>query len=142
VHPSLPHLVVSAVVVDGEARHLLLVRDAPAARWHLVTGHVVGGESLAEAARREVRERTGLTRFSVVEPHLAVQQDLLECHGVEARHIDHVFAAVVSAAEPVVEGLLDEAGLVGWFHAHHLPDPLAPGVRLHLAGTTRLVAEL
>ncbi len=41
---------------------LLLIRD-PYDKWGLPTGHVEGGESSLDAALREVREETGLTRL-------------------------------------------------------------------------------
>ncbi len=44
--------------IDG-VRHALLIRD-PYKRWGLPKGHVEDGESLPEAALREVREETGL----------------------------------------------------------------------------------
>jgi ADP-ribose pyrophosphatase YjhB (NUDIX family) len=131
--------VASAVVVDRGARHVLLRRLEAHGRWQLVGGHVAGGETLSEAARREVREQAGLTRLRVIEPHVALQQDLVECRGVQARHVDHVFAVVVDPTEPVTEGFLDEDQRVGWFPVSELPEPLAPGVRLHLSGTRRLL---
>ncbi len=137
MRPTLPHLVASAVVVDPEGRHVLLVRDPARARWQLVSGHLEGGEPLSEAARREVREQTGLTRFRVVEPHVAVQQDLLRCGDVEALHVDHVFAIVLDPAERVAEGPLDPGGQAAWFRVRHLPDALAPGVRLLVTAALR-----
>lgn len=40
--------------------HALLIRD-PYGNWSLPKGHIEGGESLREAAAREVEEETGLT---------------------------------------------------------------------------------
>jgi len=139
VRATLPHLVVSAVVLDPDARHVLLVRDGRHARWRLVGGHVDGGEPLSEAVRREVRDQTGLSRFRVIEPHLAVQQDLLPCGEVEALHVDHVFTVVTDPAEAVVEGPLDDSGQAAWHHVRALPDAVSPGVRLHLGSALRAV---
>lgn len=50
---------VSALVRDGDGR-LLLVRNVGNEQWGTVGGMVEPGESPAEAARREVREETGL----------------------------------------------------------------------------------
>ena len=47
--------------MDGSV-HLLLIRD-PYGKWGLPKGHVENGESSCEAALREVREETGLTRL-------------------------------------------------------------------------------
>ena len=94
VRPRLPHVLAAAVVLDATGRHVLLARDQDRPRWVLVAGHVEGGEQLAEAARRQVVEQAGITRFRVHEPHLALQQDLVECReGGEGqvRHIEHVF---------------------------------------------------
>ena len=46
----------------NETVHLLLIRD-PYGKWGLPKGHVENGESSREAALREVREETGLTRL-------------------------------------------------------------------------------
>ena len=45
-----------------ESVHLLLIRDSYG-KWGLPKGHVENGESSREAALREVREETGLTRL-------------------------------------------------------------------------------
>jgi 8-oxo-dGTP pyrophosphatase MutT (NUDIX family) len=47
--------------MDGNV-HLLLIRD-PYGKWGFPKGHVENGESSLEAALREVREETGLTRL-------------------------------------------------------------------------------
>jgi ADP-ribose pyrophosphatase YjhB (NUDIX family) len=135
----LPHLLASAVVLDAGGTHTLLVRVGEYGRWGLLGGHVEGGEPLAEAARREVRADGGISQFRVLEPHLAVQQDLLDCGHGETRHVDHLFAVVVDPAEPV--DVLSSAGSaevrMGWFAMTDLPEPLAPGVRMHLRSGLR-----
>ncbi len=124
-------------MLDATGRHVLLVRDRERPRWTLVSGHVEGGEQLAEAARRQVREQTGLTRFRVDEPHLALQQDLVECEDGQVRHIEHVFAVVLDPAEPVHSGPRDRDGQSAWFGIRELPADLAPGVALHLGAAVR-----
>lgn len=49
--------------------HALLIRDGHG-KWSLPKGHIEGGESLREAAAREVEEETGLTP-EVVGPKIA-----------------------------------------------------------------------
>ncbi len=59
---SRPTLGVGAVVLAGDAV-LVVRRAAPprAGHWSLPGGKVVAGESLREAARREIHEETGLS---------------------------------------------------------------------------------
>lgn len=52
---------VTAIVLDAEASHLLLVRRADTGEWTPVTGIIDPGEQPARAAVREVAEETGLT---------------------------------------------------------------------------------
>ncbi len=139
MRPRLPHLLAAAVVVDAPGRRVLLVRDPDRPRWTLPSGHVEGGEQLAEAARRQVREQTGLTRFRVCEPHLALQQDLVDCDGAQVRHVEHVFAVLCDPAEPVHDGPLDRDGRAAWFGIRELPADLAPGVPLHVGSALRTV---
>lgn len=58
-----PEIAVGAILTDAEGRVLLIQRGhAPAAgRWTLPGGRVEGGETLAEALRRELLAETGLT---------------------------------------------------------------------------------
>jgi ADP-ribose pyrophosphatase YjhB (NUDIX family) len=107
-----------------------------------VTGHVEGGEQLAEAARRQVVEQAGMSRFRVHEPHLALQQDLVECGEGQVRHVDHVFLVVLDPVEPVHDGPQDREGATGWFGVRDLPADVAPGVALHVGSATRLFDEL
>jgi len=60
-YPSYAVAAVAAVLVDGD-RILLVKRGHPpaAGKWSLPGGAVEPGERLAEAARRELREETGL----------------------------------------------------------------------------------
>src|SRR5207247_1621098 len=117
------------------------VRDAAVPRWRLAGAHVEGGEPLAETARRAVREQTHVERFELLEPHLAVQQDLGTCDGVETRHVDHVFAAVTDPLTDVGPGPVDGVA-ASWFAVDGLPRDIDPGVRLHLSQAVRAAADL
>ena len=136
-----PHVLASAVVLDATGRHVLLVRDDELPRWRLAAEHVHGGEPLAEAARRAVRDRTHLARFVLHEPHLAVQQELCTCEGTQTRHVDHVFAVV---ADPSIDpAAAPEDGLdAAWFATEALPRDIDPGVRLHLSQALRVAAAV
>ena len=144
MRPRLPHLLAAAVVLDGTGRHVLLVRDPTRPRWTLLSGHVEGGEQLAEAARRQVAENTGLRRLRVYEPHLALQQDLVDCGGAgdgQVRHVEHVFLAVTDPSEPVHDGPHDREGSTAWFGVRDLPADIAPGVALHVSAAVRQLEE-
>jgi 8-oxo-dGTP diphosphatase len=60
--PSLPVVAVGVVARDRDGRLLLVRRANPpaAGRWSLPGGRVEAGETLAEAAARELAEETGL----------------------------------------------------------------------------------
>ena len=60
-YPSKPEVGVGAVVIEGE-NILLIRRKYPpgAGKWSVPGGHVKLGESLYEAATRELREETGV----------------------------------------------------------------------------------
>jgi ADP-ribose pyrophosphatase YjhB (NUDIX family) len=135
-----PHMLASAVVLDAGGTRVMLARSGEYRRWDLPGGHVIGGEPLVEAARREVRECSDLKRFRVVEPHLAVQQDLVDCGQGEARHVDHIFILVADPDEPTGGFEVDDDpadAQVGWFAVTALPQPLAPGVSMHLHSALR-----
>lgn len=67
--PTVPELASGAVIVLAGERplRLLLLHLANEDRWCLPKGHVEAGESLREAARREVAEETGLSSFDLGE---------------------------------------------------------------------------
>ncbi len=54
------------VVVDPEGRVLLVSQHGTS--WSLPKGHLEEGETPLEAARREIREETGVTRLELVRP--------------------------------------------------------------------------
>jgi 8-oxo-dGTP diphosphatase len=109
-YPERPYLAVSAAIIrDGK---ILVVRRArpPAHGLYTLPGGVVeSGETLADAAMREVREETGLT----IEPvalagfRETIVRDANE--RVERHFVILCFAARWRAGEPVLNEELSEA---------------------------------
>jgi 8-oxo-dGTP diphosphatase len=109
-YPDRPYLAVSAVIIrDGE---FLAVRRARAPMQGLFTlpgGGVETGESLAEAAVREVREETGLTIETVA---LAGHREVVtrdDTGRVQRHFVILTFAARWVAGEPCLNEELLEA---------------------------------
>jgi 8-oxo-dGTP diphosphatase len=78
--PSLPVVAVGVVARDRDGRLLLVRRANPpaAGRWSLPGGRVEAGETLAEAAARELAEETGLR--AAVGPVAGVVERIGEGH--------------------------------------------------------------
>lgn len=115
-------LAAGAVVQDERGRILLVLRAyAPeAGRWTVPGGHVEPGETLEQAARREVAEETGLD--IVVGAELGVLDIPNGDETIEA----HDFAATVTGGE-LAAG--DDAADAGWFSAGQLRElPLTAGL--------------
>jgi len=110
----------ACVAVDGEGRVLLVQhRKLGNEYWLLPGGGVEPGETMVEAARRELFEETGLKG--------EVGRPILVCESIEAgegRHIVHVvFAAGVRAGtvRPGYDGRLVDAAWIPLGGLGHLP---------------------
>ncbi len=89
----------------GDPWRVLTLRRAPGVRctgaWELVHGSIEAGERPADAARREVREETGLAVERLY--HLTVNPFYL--HQSDTVQLAIVFAAIVTADADVVLGV-------------------------------------
>lgn len=131
-YPAQPVVGVGAVVVrDGRA---LIVRRAHEPRkgeWSLPGGHVHLGESLADAARREVKEETGLDIHPgpIIEAFDRVHRDP---DGRIRYHFVIVDFVCESSTGEAVAG--SDAEAVAWVTADELD---AYGVNAHAAAVIR-----
>jgi 8-oxo-dGTP pyrophosphatase MutT (NUDIX family) len=65
--PAVAELAAGAVVVEPKEQRFLLLHEPDEERWCFPKGHVDPGETLLEAARREVTEECGLTDLDIRE---------------------------------------------------------------------------
>lgn len=106
----------TSIVVLHEGRVLLIQRE-DAAVWGLPGGQVEPSESVAQAARREVREETGLI---VRLDRLVGVYSVPEWQGTGGHNV--VFAGHPTSGEARPQ--VDEVLQLAYFDPGHLPDPL------------------
>ena len=118
------HLTASTLVMSEDGKQVLLTLHAKAHQWFQFGGHCEPGDpTLADAARREAVEESGLPGL-VLDP-VPVQLSEHEVPFCDPRggvhHLDVRFLAVATpdAAHAVSEESLD----VRWWPADALPDP-------------------
>jgi 8-oxo-dGTP diphosphatase len=127
--PSLPVVAVGVVARDRRGRLLLVRRANPPAkgRWSLPGGRVEAGETLAEAAARELAEETGLR--AAVGPVAGVVERIGE--GFHYVIVD-LWVDLAEDADPVAAGDATAARLA---EPAELPGlDLSPGLAGFLAG--------
>lgn len=117
-------IVASVVVLHGHDDHVLLMRNERMGSWVLPGGLVEPGESIAQAARREAREETGL------------DVQLVRLVGVYSRQKwGDGYHVIVFAARVVGGSLLPDPGEVGearFVAPDDLPETLPTMLRVQI----------
>lgn len=109
---SQDRVAIRVLLLDPASRVLLFegrdLSDASdTARWWFTAGGgMEQGETLVEAAEREVREETGHTGLEIVGPFHRREFDFMN-HGDPQHQIEHFFAARTGDIEVSVEGWTD-----------------------------------
>ncbi|MFJ3319637.1 MULTISPECIES: NUDIX domain-containing protein [unclassified Curtobacterium] len=135
------HLTASCFVFSPDLGSVLLCLHRKGRFWVQFGGHLEPGDrDLAEAARREAREESGIADLDLLDASVA-DLDRHDLHGgfACAAHWDVGFVAVVDPARATT--VSDESDDVRWFALDALPDGLAPGLPARLAAVVATVAH-
>jgi 8-oxo-dGTP diphosphatase len=128
VSAPVPTVAVGLVARDRHGRLLLVRRGNPPAKgsWSLPGGRVEAGETLAEAAARELREETGLVA------RIGEVAGVVERIGEGYHYVIADLWAELDDPQPVAASDVDDAILVELEALPHLD--LTPGLAEFLAG--------
>lgn len=114
------HLTASALVIDESRRHVLLTLHPKVGRWLQLGGHCERGDAgLREAARREVREESGIAQVRLSGHPMRLDRHPVPCGGAQSEHLDVQYLAVVPDGAEIV--ISDESDDLRWFAVDDLP---------------------
>ncbi|MFI5492077.1 NUDIX domain-containing protein [Actinoplanes sp. NPDC051859] len=132
---------VSVLVLDEQARLLLVRHAGQRDGWAVPGGAVEVGESPAQAAVREIREETGLqiNRLRLRDTLGGPDYEVTYPNGDRVAYVTTVYEAGISAGTPVPDQ--EEITELDWFAPVHLPElDLNPFTRALLRATGYLPA--
>jgi 8-oxo-dGTP pyrophosphatase MutT (NUDIX family) len=115
------HLTASCLVISEDLSQVLLTLHAKAGRWFQFGGHLEPSDgTLADAARREVAEESGLDTF-ILDPAIAgLDVHWVEFCGEGVHHLDVRFVAQADSAASYA--VSEESHDVRWFALDALPE--------------------
>ena len=116
------HLTASTLVVHPDRRQILLCLHSRVHKWLQFGGHIEDGDAgIADAARREALEESGLYDVAMVADPVDLDIHPVPCRSGASLHYDIRFVAVAPPdAEPRCS---DESRDVRWFPIGALPEP-------------------
>lgn len=128
------HVTASALVMSAEHDRVVLVLHPKFGRWLQTGGHCEADDaSLAEAARREATEETGIADLVIDPEPVLLSRHPVHCHPA-GHHLDVQYVAVAPpGAQPVCS---DESDEVRWFDVGALPVQTDDSVRSLVAAAT------
>lgn len=132
------HLTASSLITDPTRQQVLLTLHARLGRWLQTGGHLESADaSLADAARREAVEESGLAGLDLDPDPLLLSEHEVPCGPVRPTyHLDVQYLVLADCASmPVVS---PESLSVQWFGVHRLPEVDASVQSLVAAAARRL----
>ena len=135
--PPAGHLAATAWVLDRAARHVLLVRHRLLG-WACPGGHLEPGESLIDAAHRELGEETGLDAVPAFAEPFTVRVVEFPDGPSGPAHL-HWIVGIGFVGDPA-QPLVPEPGApTAWFPVDALPTPRVPDLDDDLPALVRLL---
>jgi coenzyme F420-0:L-glutamate ligase len=135
------HVTASAIVLDHEARRVLLTLHPRVGAWLQLGGHCEDDDpSILEAARREAREESGIDGIMFDPLPLDIDIHPITCSlGLPTRHFDVKFVGFAPvSAEPIMSAESDD---LRWFDLDDLPSAISPELPRLLVLAQQRVAQ-